>query len=167
MFLDFELKDKAYLQCFKIDMMKVTLNHLSYQMTKLTKNFTQRDFGQNLDILGIKEGLRDKLEDYLTDHEKQCECVGKFIKKMDAFLFTAIELSKEWVHMKDPAEKQAANLEQLVYFQMFCEQDYTKSIKRWIELYPHGKGHLAFADKHFTENGSSLEKECPTLWKIL
>lgn len=34
-------------------------------------------------------------------------------------------------------------------------------------LYPLGKGHLAFAEKHFKSEGSSLEKECPTLWKML
>ena len=45
MFLDYELKDKALLKMLNIDMMKVSLNHFSYKMTKLTKNFTQREFG--------------------------------------------------------------------------------------------------------------------------
>lgn len=105
MFLDYELKDKALLKFLNIDMMKVALNHYSYQLTKLTKNFTKREHGQNLDVLGIKEGLRDKLEDYLTDHPKQCYCLAEFIKKMDAFLFTAIEISKDWVHFKNPQSK--------------------------------------------------------------
>ena len=68
MFLDYELQDKALLKCLKIDMMKVSLNHFSYHLTRLTKNFTQRDFGQNLDVLSIKEFLRDKFEDYLRNH---------------------------------------------------------------------------------------------------
>lgn len=76
MFLDYELKEKSLLKAFNIDMMKVALNHYSYHLTKLTKNFTQLDHGMNLDVLGIKEGLRDKLEDYLTDHQSQCNCVA-------------------------------------------------------------------------------------------
>ena len=69
MFLDYELKDKGLLKFFNIDMMKVSLNHFSFHLTKLTKNFTQLDYGMNLDVLGIKENLREKLEDYLANKE--------------------------------------------------------------------------------------------------
>lgn len=90
-------------------------------MCKLAKNFTKREFGQNLDVLGIREHLRDQMEDYFSSHEKQCAVIGEFVKRMDAFLFTAIELSKDWPHIKDPTKKYEVQIEQLVYYQMFCE----------------------------------------------